>query len=139
MLFPLVGRRAGITMHRKAGQQSHKKGDQTRQASGKRDQNDSGRGGKGNFAQGREKVSEAGRKAGQSKSSPPPRAAGVPSLQILQDGRHRAAMSWGWRYPAIGTSTPHFRGNFFLWNGCNVRSLFRNHVRPRLFDRALGC
>nr|WP_314091917.1 KGG domain-containing protein [uncultured Shinella sp.] len=50
--------------HVKAGQQSHKNGDQTRQASDNRDQNDGNRGGKGNFAQDREKASEAGRKGG---------------------------------------------------------------------------
>jgi len=49
--------------HVKAGQQSHKNGDNTRQASGNKD-NDTNRGGKGNFAEDRERASEAGHKGG---------------------------------------------------------------------------
>lgn len=51
--------------HVKAGQQSHKNNDQKREASGGRDQNDGHRGGKGNFAEDRERASDAGRKGGQ--------------------------------------------------------------------------
>jgi len=48
--------------HVKAGQQSHKNDDKTRQASGNKSEDN--RGGKGNFAQDREKASEAGHKGG---------------------------------------------------------------------------
>lgn len=56
--------------HVKAGQQSHKKDDPKKQASGQassggRDQDQGHRGGKGNFADDREKASDAGRKGGQ--------------------------------------------------------------------------
>ena len=57
--------------HVKAGQQSHKNDDgkqQQRQAAPDRDKNKEGgqqRGGGGNFAQDRERASEAGRKGGQ--------------------------------------------------------------------------
>ncbi|WP_119255827.1 KGG domain-containing protein [Shinella zoogloeoides] len=50
--------------HVKAGQQSHKNEDRKVEASGKHDQNDGQRGGKGNFAEDRERASEAGRKGG---------------------------------------------------------------------------
>ncbi|ODT31570.1 MAG: hypothetical protein ABS35_04515 [Kaistia sp. SCN 65-12] len=53
--------------HVKAGQQSHKNDDRNRgqQASG-RDRDEAGhRGGSGNFAEDRERASEAGRKGGQ--------------------------------------------------------------------------
>ncbi|WP_254689007.1 KGG domain-containing protein [Shinella daejeonensis] len=52
--------------HVKAGQQSHKNDDKTRQASASQKQDESShRGGKGNFAEDRERASEAGRKGGQ--------------------------------------------------------------------------
>lgn len=50
--------------HVNAGQQSHKNDDQKRQAAGSRDQSGGERGGKGNFANDREKASEAGHKGG---------------------------------------------------------------------------
>ena len=52
--------------HVKAGQQSHKNDDaKTQQAkSGREDDNNQHRGGKGNFAEDRERASEAGRKGG---------------------------------------------------------------------------
>lgn len=55
--------------HVKAGQQSHKNDDNNRQqqAEGKNQGQQGGhRGGSGNFAEDREKASEAGRKGGQS-------------------------------------------------------------------------
>ncbi|MGX8008873.1 KGG domain-containing protein [Mesorhizobium sp. ORM8.1] len=58
--------------HVKAGEQSHKNNDQNRQSGADQQQADQGqregqhRGGGGNFADDREKASEAGRKGGQS-------------------------------------------------------------------------
>jgi len=52
--------------HVKAGQQSHKNDDRGQHASGQHHERDGGhRGGSGNFAEDRERASEAGRKGGQ--------------------------------------------------------------------------
>ncbi|MET3661799.1 KGG domain-containing protein [Aquamicrobium ahrensii] len=52
--------------HVKAGQQSHKNDDNKQQhASENKKSDDNHRGGKGNFAEDRERASEAGRKGGQ--------------------------------------------------------------------------
>lgn len=54
--------------HKKAGQQSHKNDDRKTQQAASPDKNKNGghRGGSGNFAEDRERASEAGRKGGQS-------------------------------------------------------------------------
>ncbi|MGO4835794.1 KGG domain-containing protein [Rhizobiaceae sp. 2RAB30] len=55
--------------HSKAGQQSHKNDDRKRQQQAEgagREQQDEHRGGSGNFAEDRERASEAGRKGGKS-------------------------------------------------------------------------
>ena len=52
--------------HVKAGQQSHKNDDQNKRRPSDRDEDQGRRGGSGNFAEDRERASEAGRKGGQS-------------------------------------------------------------------------
>lgn len=52
--------------HVKAGQQSHKNDDRVRQGKDSKNREEGGhRGGSGNFAEDRERASEAGRKGGQ--------------------------------------------------------------------------